>query len=49
MGLGLAVAAALYAIVAASDVQLIGLRVGSYLLVGAFLLGVAWWIDRRVS
>lgn len=43
LGLGLSVLAALYAIVAASDVQQIGLRVGSYLLVGAFLLGVAWW------
>jgi hypothetical protein len=43
VGLSLAVVAALYAISAASDVQQIGLRVGSYLLVGAFLLGVAWW------
>ena len=43
IGLALAVFAALYAIVAASDVQQIGLRVGSYLLAGAFLLGVAWW------
>jgi len=43
VGLALAVLAALYAIVAASSVQEIGLRVGSYLLVGAFLLGVAWW------
>ena len=43
VGLSLAVLAALYAIIAASDVQQIGLRVGSYLLVGAFLLGVAWW------
>jgi hypothetical protein len=43
IGLGFSVLAALYAISAASDVQQIGLRVGSYLLVGAFLLGVAWW------
>ncbi len=43
IGLALAVFAALYAISAASDVQQIGLRVGSYLLAGAFLLGVAWW------
>jgi hypothetical protein len=43
VGLSLAVIAALYAIVAASSVEQIGLRVGSYLLVGAFLLGVAWW------
>ena len=42
VGLALAVLAALYAISAASGVQQIGLRVGSYLLVGAFLLGVAW-------
>jgi uncharacterized membrane protein len=43
IGLALSVLAALYAISAASDVQQIGLRVGSYLLVGAFLLGIAWW------
>ena len=43
VGLALAVLAALYAISAASGVQQIGLRVGSYLLVGVFLLGVAWW------
>jgi hypothetical protein len=42
VGLTLAVGAALYAVSAASGVQQIGLRVGSYLLVGAFLLGVAW-------
>ncbi|MFI5232727.1 MAG: DUF2339 domain-containing protein [Gemmatimonadales bacterium] len=42
-GLALSVVAALYAISAASGVGQIGLRVGSYLLVGAFLLGVAWW------
>ncbi len=51
IGLGFSVLAALYAISAASDVQQIGLRVGSYLLVGAFLLGVAWWYrgDRQVT
>jgi hypothetical protein len=43
VGLSLAVLAALYAIIEASNVQQIGLRVGSYLLVGGFLLGVAWW------
>jgi hypothetical protein len=43
VGLSLSVLAALYAILAASNVQQIGLRVGSYLLVGVFLLGVAWW------
>jgi hypothetical protein len=42
VGLALAVLAALYAIGAASGVEQIVLRVGSYLLVGAFLLGVAW-------
>ncbi|MFI5246314.1 MAG: DUF2339 domain-containing protein, partial [Gemmatimonadales bacterium] len=42
VGLALAVLAALYAISAASGVEQIALRVGSYLLVGAFLLGVAW-------
>jgi hypothetical protein len=49
VGLALAVLAALYAISAASGVEQIGLRVGSYLLVGAFLLGVAWLYrgDRR--
>ncbi len=43
VGLSLSVLAALYAIGAASDVGQIGLRVGSYLLAGVFLLGVAWW------
>jgi uncharacterized membrane protein len=43
VGLTLAVLAALYAIGAASGVEQIGLRVGSYLLAGVFLLGVAWW------
>lgn len=43
VGLSLAVLAALYAIGAASGVGQIGLRVGSYLLAGVFLLGVAWW------
>ena len=42
-GLGLAVWAALTALGRAADVQEILLRVGSYLGVGAFLLGVAWW------
>jgi hypothetical protein len=43
LGLSVAVGSALYAIVSVSAVQHIGLRVGSYLAVGAFLLGVAWW------
>jgi hypothetical protein len=42
-GLALAVLAALKAIVQASTITSIGLRVGSYLLAGGFLLGVAWW------
>jgi uncharacterized membrane protein len=43
LGLGLCVFAALMAVGQAWDVQQIGLRVGSYLGVGGFLLGVAWW------
>ena len=43
VGLVLAVMAALRAIVQASDFASVGLRVGSYLLVGCFLLGVAYW------
>jgi len=43
IGLALAVASALFALVSASSVAQIGFRVGSYLAVGAFLLGVAWW------
>lgn len=43
VGLALAVLAAIKAIVQASAITSIGLRVGSYLLVGGFLLGVAWW------
>lgn len=42
-GLALSVWAALVALAEAFSVQQIGLRVGSYLGVGAFLLGVAWW------
>jgi hypothetical protein len=42
-GLALSVWAAISAIGGAFTVQQIGLRVGSYLAVGAFLLGVAWW------
>jgi hypothetical protein len=43
VGLALAVLAGLKAVVQAASITAIGLRVGSYLLVGAFLLGVAWW------
>ena len=42
-GLALSVWAALVALAEAFSVQHIALRVGSYLGVGAFLLGVAWW------
>jgi hypothetical protein len=42
VGLGLAIFAALKAIAEASDLA-IGLRVGSYLLAGVFLLAVAYW------
>jgi len=42
-GLALAVYAALKALAQASELTNIGLRVGSYLLVGGFLLGVAYW------
>ena len=43
VGLALSVWAALVALGGAFAVQQITLRVGSYLAVGAFLLGVAWW------
>jgi hypothetical protein len=42
-GLALAVFAALRALIGASDLRQVQLRVGSYLLVGAFLLAVAYW------
>ena len=42
-GLALSVWAAFVALAEAFSVQHIALRVGSYLGVGAFLLGVAWW------
>ncbi|CAA9313927.1 MAG: hypothetical protein AVDCRST_MAG11-1676, partial [uncultured Gemmatimonadaceae bacterium] len=42
-GLGLSILAALKAVGQASDERSIGLRVGSYLLVGVFLLAVAYW------
>lgn len=43
IGLGLAVLAAFKAIVEATEFESVGLRVGSYLLVGGFLMGVAYW------
>ena len=42
-GLALAIYAALKAVVQASGLSSVGLRVGSYLAVGGFLLGVAYW------
>jgi hypothetical protein len=42
-GLALALYAAFKAFVQASTLGAVGLRVGSYLLVGGFLLGVGWW------
>ena len=43
VGLALAVLAGIKAVVQVAGIDAIGLRVGSYLLVGGFLLGVAWW------
>lgn len=43
IGLALAVIAALKAIVQSTDLEAVGLRVGSYLLVGGFLMAVAYW------
>jgi hypothetical protein len=43
VGLALALYAALKAFVQASAFDVIGLRVGSYLLVGGFLLAVGYW------
>jgi hypothetical protein len=42
-GMGLALYAAAKAVTQASGLTTIGLRVGSYLLVGGFLLAVAYW------
>ena len=46
-GLALALYAALKAIVEVSQLDAVALRVGSYLLVGGFLLGVGYWYRRR--
>jgi hypothetical protein len=43
VGLGLAIFAALKAVAQAYELRQVGLRVGSFLLVGAFLLAVAYW------
>jgi uncharacterized membrane protein len=48
VGLALAIFAALKAIAEASSLE-IGLRVGSYLLAGVFLLAVAYWYRERES
>jgi hypothetical protein len=43
VGLALAIFAALKAVAQAYELRQVGLRVGSFLLVGAFLLAVAYW------
>ena len=43
VGLGLAIFAALKALVEAAGLSAVSLRIGSYLLVGCFLLAVAYW------
>jgi hypothetical protein len=43
VGLALAIYAALKAVLQASELRSIGLRVGSYLAAGGFLLAVAYW------
>jgi hypothetical protein len=43
VGLALALYAALKAFAQASGLDAVGLRVGSYLLVGGFLLAVGYW------
>jgi hypothetical protein len=43
VGLALALYAALKAFVQASELDSVGLRVGSYMLVGGFLLAVGYW------
>ncbi len=43
IGLALAVIAALKAMIQSTDLDAVGLRVGSYLLVGGFLMAVAYW------
>ena len=48
VGLGLAIFAALKAISEASSLA-IGIRVGSYLLAGLFLLAVAYWYRERTA
>lgn len=43
VGLGLGVVAALLALKAAWDLHSTGARIGAYLVVSVFLLGIAWW------
>lgn len=47
IGLGLAVVAALRALAAAESVRSVAVRIASYLVVSAFLLGIAYWYRRR--
>lgn len=47
IGLGLAVVAALRALAAADSVRSVAVRIASYLVVSAFLLGIAYWYRRR--
>ncbi len=49
IGLGLAVYAALKAVVQVSALSAVGLRITSYLLVGCFLLAVAYWYREPAS
>ena len=47
VGLALAVVAALRALAAADSVRSVAVRIASYLVVSAFLLGIAYWYRRR--
>jgi len=47
VGLGLAVVAALRALAAADSVRSVAVRIASYLVASAFLLGIAYWYRRR--
>jgi hypothetical protein len=49
VGLGLAVIAALLALKAAWGLPSTGARIGAYLVVSGFLLGIAWWYRRPGS
>jgi hypothetical protein len=47
VGLGLAIVAAVRALGAARTVDVVGVRIASYLVASAFLLGIAFWYRRR--